>query len=130
MKHLGKSSELRFNNPTIDVLDKFPNPHPENEYLVKHTCPEFTSLCPKTGFPDFAMIEINFWPHLWCVETKSLKLYLHCFRDFKSFMEANTNKIANDLIELLDPFELDVKAFFTPRGGIQSMIQVKHEKET
>lgn len=101
-----------------EVLETFVNKHPENEYLVTFTCPEFTSLCPKTGQPDFAKILINYIPRERMVESKSLKLYLFSFRNHGDFHEDCVNIILNDLWKLMDPKYLEVKGIFTPRGGI------------
>lgn len=101
-----------------DVLETFINKHPENDYLVTFTCPEFTSLCPKTGQPDFARIIINYIPRERMVESKSLKLYLFSFRNHGDFHEDCVNIIMKDLIRLMDPKYIEVIGRFTPRGGI------------
>ncbi len=101
-----------------EVLETFDNKHPENEYLVTFTCPEFTSLCPKTGQPDFARIIINYIPRVKMVESKSLKLYLFSFRNHGDFHEDCVNIIMKDLVALMDPCYLEVIGLFTPRGGI------------
>ena len=100
------------------LLETFPNKHPENEYLVTFDCPEFTSLCPKTGQPDFARIFIRYIPRVNMVESKSLKLYLFSFRNHGDFHEDCINIILNDLWRLMDPKYLEVYGVFTPRGGI------------
>lgn len=101
-----------------EVLETFPNKHPDNEYLVTFHCPEFTSLCPKTGQPDFAKIIISYIPRERMVESKSLKLYLFSFRNHGDFHEDCVNIIMKDLVKLMDPRYLEVKGIFTPRGGI------------
>ncbi len=101
-----------------EILETFDNKHPENEYLVTFNCPEFTSLCPKTGQPDFASIIINYIPRVKMVESKSLKLYLFSFRNHGDFHEDCVNIIMKDLVKLMDPRYLEVKGIFTPRGGI------------
>lgn len=101
-----------------EVLETFVNKHPGNEYLVTFTCPEFTSLCPKTGQPDFAKIIINYIPRNLMVESKSLKLYLFSFRNHGDFHEDCINIIMKDLVKLMDPRYLEVIGLFTPRGGI------------
>lgn len=101
-----------------EVLETFINKHPDNEYLVTFTCPEFTSLCPKTGQPDFAKILISYIPREKMVESKSLKLYLFSFRNHGDFHEDCVNIIMKDLIALMDPRYIEVKGIFTPRGGI------------
>ena len=100
------------------VLESFKNKHPENEYLVTFTCPEFTSLCPITGQPDFAEIRISYLPDVKMVESKSLKLYLFSFRNHGDFHEDCVNIIMKDLIKLMDPKYIEVTGIFTPRGGI------------
>lgn len=101
-----------------EILETFKNKHPENEYLVTFTCPEFTSLCPKTGQPDFARIIINYIPREDMVESKSLKLYLFSFRNHGDFHEDCVNIIMKDLVRLMNPRYLEVIGLFTPRGGI------------
>ena len=101
-----------------DILETFPNKHPENEYLVTFNCPEVTSLCPKTGQPDFAEIVISYIPRVRMVESKSLKLYLFSFRNHGDFHEDCVNIIMKDLVRLMDPRYLEVRGIFTPRGGI------------
>ena len=100
------------------VLETFDNKHPENEYLVTLDCPEFTSLCPKTGQPDFGHIIISYIPRVRMVESKSLKLYLFSFRNHGDFHEDCVNIIMKDLIALMDPKYIEVRGLFNPRGGI------------
>lgn len=101
-----------------EVLETFINKHPGNEYLVTFNCPEFTSLCPITGQPDFARIIINYIPRERMVESKSLKLYLFSFRNHGDFHEDCVNVIMKDLVKLMDPRYIEVIGMFTPRGGI------------
>ena len=103
---------------TPEVLETFINKHPENEYLVTFDCPEFTTLCPKTGQPDFGHIYITYIPREQMVESKSLKLYLFSFRNHGDFHEDCVNIIMKDLVKLLDPKYIEVMGFFRPRGGI------------
>lgn len=100
------------------VLEAFDNKHPNRDYFVKFNCPEFTSLCPKTGQPDFATIYISYIPGEKMVESKSLKMYLFSFRNHGDFHEDCMNIIMNDLIALMDPRYIEVWGKFTPRGGI------------
>lgn len=100
------------------ILETFKNKHPENEYVVTFNCPEFTSLCPKTGQPDFARIVISYIPREEMVESKSLKLYLFSFRNHGDFHEDCVNIIMKDLIKLMNPKYIEVTGIFTPRGGI------------
>lgn len=102
-----------------EMLETFVNKHPENEYLVTFHCPEFTSLCPKTGQPDFATIVISYIPRERMVESKSLKLYLFSFRNHGDFHEDCVNIILNDLVRLMNPKYIEVTGLFTPRGGIR-----------
>ena len=101
-----------------EMLETFPNKHPDNDYFVKFNCPEFTSLCPMTGQPDFATIYISYVPGERMVESKSLKLYLFSFRNHGDFHEDCVNIIMKDLIRLMDPKYIEVWGKFTPRGGI------------
>lgn len=101
-----------------EVLETFENKHPDHDYLVTFTCPEFTSLCPKTGQPDFAKILINYIPDRRMVESKSLKLYLFSFRNHGDFHEDCVNIILRDLVKLMSPRYIEVRGIFTPRGGI------------
>ncbi len=101
-----------------DILERFPNKHPENDYAVVLDCPEFTSLCPKTGQPDFAEIILRYVPDGFLVESKSLKLYLFSFRNHGDFHEDCVNIILKDLLRLLAPKYMEVEGRFTPRGGI------------
>jgi len=100
------------------VLETFQNKHPENDYWVQFNCPEFTSLCPITGQPDFAEIRIMYLPGERMVESKSLKLYLFSFRNHGDFHEDCVNTIMKDLVRLMDPKYIEVTGIFTPRGGI------------
>ena len=101
-----------------DVLEAFDNKHPDNDYLVKFICPEFTSLCPMTGQPDFATIHIAYIPDVKMVESKSLKLYLFSFRNHGDFHEDCVNIIMKDLLALMQPKYIEAYGEFTPRGGI------------
>ena len=100
------------------VLESFNNKHPQNDYFVKFNCPEFTSLCPITGQPDFANIIISYVPDQKLVESKSLKLYLFSFRNHGDFHEDVVNIIMKDLIQLMDPKYIEVWGKFLPRGGL------------
>lgn len=101
-----------------EILEVFDNKHPGNDYFVKFNCPEFTSLCPITGQPDFATIYISYVPDEKMVESKSLKLYLFSFRNHGDFHEDCMNIIMKDLIKLMNPRYIEVWGKFTPRGGI------------
>ena len=101
-----------------DILETFENRHTDIDYMVKFNCPEFTSLCPVTGQPDFASLYINYIPHQLMVESKSLKLYLFSFRNHGDFHENCINIILKDLRKLLDPRFIEIQGKFAPRGGI------------
>ena len=117
LKALGRKTEYMMDyNP--DVLETFDNLHPDNDYWVQFNCPEFTSLCPITGQPDFAEIKIMYMPDKKMVESKSLKLYLFSFRNHGDFHEDCVNIIMKDLIKLMDPKYIEVLGLFVPRGGI------------
>jgi 7-cyano-7-deazaguanine reductase len=107
-------------------LQSFPNPKPERPYEIRFDCPEFTCLCPMTGQPDFATVRIRYVPDQRCVELKSLKLYLWSFRDEGHFHEAVTNRILDDLVGLLAPRFLEVEGDFYVRGGIRTVVTVRH----
>ena len=116
-KNLGKSTNYTFGYKP-DVLECFDNKHPEHDYFVKFNCPEFTSLCPNTGQPDFATIYISYMPSEKMVESKSLKLYLFSFRNHGAFHEDCVNIIMEDLIALMNPRYIEVWGKFLPRGGL------------
>ena len=105
-------------SPDSATIEKVPNPEPALSYLVRFVCPEFTCVCPMTGQPDFAHIVIDYIPGQWLVESKSLKLFFHSFRNHGGFHEASTLMIADRLIELLIPKWLRIGAYWYPRGGI------------
>lgn len=125
IRSLGKSSSAQYDRPDPEVLDRFRSPSSEAEnnpagalLALRIDVPEFTSLCPITGQPDWARIVIRYQPDQWCVESKSLKLYLGGYRNFGEFHESCVNRICNDLVRLLGPHWLIVEGRFTPRGGI------------
>ena len=113
----------------IKLLETFENEFPNRDYTIIHTAPEFTSLCPKTGQPDFATIDIDYIPDKLCVELKSLKLYLNSYRNEGVFFESVTNKILEDLVKVLSPRYMLVSADFNVRGGISSVIEAEYESE-
>lgn len=113
----------------IKLLETFENEFPNRDYTIVHTAPEFTSLCPKTGQPDFATIDIDYIPDKLCVELKSLKLYLNSYRDEGVFFESVTNRILEDLVKVCSPRYMLVTAEFNVRGGISSVIEAEYESE-
>jgi 7-cyano-7-deazaguanine reductase len=108
-------------------IETFPNSHPHRNYTIIHTCPEFTALCPKTGQPDFATLRITYVPDRLCVELKSLKLYLHSYRDRGIFYERVTNVILDDLVAAVAPRSMTVEGQFNVRGGISSVVCATYE---
>jgi 7-cyano-7-deazaguanine reductase len=114
---LGRHASLPA-SPDEAKLDRVPNPHPDAHYVARFTAPEFTSLCPVTGQPDFAHLVIDYVPDHWLVESKSLKLYLGSFRNHGAFHEDCTVRIGKDLVELLKPRWLRIGGYFNPRGGM------------
>ena len=131
---MAKKKEQKESRGTKEIresqLERFPNRTTKRDYTVEFTCPEFTCVCPKTGFPDFATIFIKYNPDQWCVELKSLKLYINKFRDQGVFHEDVTNIIADDLIKLMDPKEIEVIADFNVRGNIHTVVRVTHSKSS
>lgn len=126
---LGSSrTEYKTSDSNASLLEVFPNRHPDSDYTVTHECMEFSSLCPKTGQPDFGNITIKFVPDKVCVETKSLKLYLFAYRNEGCFMETLTGKIFKDLKEVMQPRSLSVEAVFRSRGGIQTIVRFGHSE--
>lgn len=117
LKALGSKTKYKMDYAP-EVLETFENKHPTNDYWVQFNCPEFTSLCPITGQPDFAEIKIAYIPQKLMVESKSLKLYLFSFRNHGDFHEDCVNIIMKDLIQLMQPKYIEVVGLFTPRGGI------------
>lgn len=118
ISHLGSNGTTYPVDYDPGLLETFENKHPENEYVVTLDCPEFTTLCPKTGQPDFGHIIISYIPGEGMVESKSLKLYLFSFRNHGDFHEDCVNIIMKDLWKLMDPKYIEVKGIFMPRGGI------------
>jgi len=109
-------------------LERFENRTQVRRYTVEFSCPEFTCICPRSGFPDFATIKIKYVPDKYCVELKSLKLYINSFRNNKVFHEDVTNDILNDLVKLLDPHEIEVVGDFNVRGNIHTVVTSSHTK--
>jgi 7-cyano-7-deazaguanine reductase len=114
---LGRSAALPA-SPDEARLDRVPNPHPDTDYVARFTAPEFTSLCPVTGQPDFATLVIDYVPGPWLVESKSLKLYLNSFRNHGAFHEDCTVAIGRRLADLLEPRYLRIGGYWYPRGGM------------
>ena len=112
--------------PTSDLLETFENPFPDRNYLIETVAPEFTSLCPMTGQPDFGTMTITYIADRKCFELKSLKLYLQQYRNHGAFYEHVTNLILDDLVTVTQPRWMKIEADFTPRGGIRTSVIVEH----
>jgi 7-cyano-7-deazaguanine reductase len=108
-------------------LETFPNPRPERDYEIAIDCPEFTSMCPKTGLPDFGTIRIRYTPDRTCLELKALKYYLLEYRNRGIFYEAATNQILDDLVNACQPRRMTVEGDFSARGGITTRVVVEHD---
>ena len=108
------------------LLETFVNPHPGREYTVVHVAPEFTSVCPKTGQPDFGVVRLTYVPGGRCVELKSYKMYLQSFRNVGIFYEDITNRILDDLVRVLRPRSMTVVTEWTPRGGMHSVVTASY----
>ncbi len=112
-----------------DVIETFENPYPQRDYEIETICPEFTSMCPKTGQPDFGELTITYVADQKCFELKSLKLYLQQFRNHGAFYENVTNLILDDLVAMTEPRWMKIRAEFTPRGGIRTNVTVEYRSE-
>ncbi len=126
---LGNQKTVYKSDYAPELLESFDNKHPDHDYFVKFNCPEFTSLCPMTGQPDFATLYISYVPDKKLVESKSLKLYLFSFRNHGDFHEDVVNIIMEDLIDLLDPKYIEVWGKFLPRGGLSIDPYSNHGKD-
>lgn len=113
--------------PAPDHLETFPNPKPGREYTIEIVCPEFTSICPKTGQPDFGTITFRYVPAERCVELKSLKLYLQAYRNQGIFYETVVNQLLDHFVAACQPLRCEVVGAFTPRGGITTTVTCVHE---
>lgn len=112
--------------PSRDLLESFENQFPQRDYTITIKCPEFTSVCPKTGQPDFGCLTFEYVPDKLCIELKALKLYLQSFRNQGIFYENVTNTILDDFVAVVQPRTVVLTAEFTPRGGVSSVIRVSH----
>lgn len=122
-----KGGENRYpESPDEAKLETFTNAYPQRDYRIRFDCPEFTSLCPITGQPDFATLEIEYIADRRCIESKSLKLYLYSFRNQGSFSEQIVNRVLDDLVAACGPRWMKVAGDFTPRGGIGIRVTAEH----
>lgn len=119
---------LEFSTMASSTLETFPNPRPERDYEIAIQCPEFTSVCPKTGLPDFGEIRITYVPDATCIELKALKYYLVEFRNRGIFYEAVTNQILDDLVTAIHPRRMTVVGDFSVRGGIKTVVKAEYAK--
>ena len=117
---------LEFRRMSSSTIETFPNPRPERDYEIAIACPEFTSLCPKTGLPDFGEIRIRYVPDAWCIELKSLKYYMIEFRNRGIFYETVTNQILDDLVGAIQPRRMTVVGDFSVRGGIKTVVTAEY----
>lgn len=127
LKQLGSNTtEYKYEKPSSKILECFTNKFPNSNYEVALVFPEFTSLCPKTGQPDFGTIEIIYAPGTKCVESKSLKLYLFSYRNQGTFMESITNQILEDFVKAVSPLGAVVTGKFAPRGGVEIIVTAEY----
>lgn len=129
LKLLGSGAMRYPGEPGANILETFPNRFRPRPYVVNIHFPEFTSLCPVTGQPDFGAIAVDYIPDRVCVESKSFKLYMFAYRNHQSFMETITNTILDDLVQALDPCWCQVKGLFAPRGATRLHVFCEHYKE-
>lgn len=131
LKSLGTNqTDYRYEDPSAGMLEVFPNRNPEGSYFVNLKFPEFTSLCPKTGQPDFAEIFVQYVPNELCLESKSVKLYFFAYRNFGAFMESITNKIIRDFVQACSPKQMKVTAKFAPRGALAITVDAFYYEAT
>ena len=125
---LGRSDVLFPSEPSATILEVFTNRYPQRDYTIRFQAPDFTSLCPVTGQPDFAKIEVWYVADELCLESKSLKFYLSAFRNTRSFNEEIVNRILDDLVAACHPRQMTVRGEFAPRGGISLTVEATHSK--
>jgi len=124
----GQKIKYQYDNPTADLLETFLNPYPNRDYLTEFIFNEFSSLCPKTGQPDFAVLTVQYIPKTRCIETKSLKLYFLAYRQYGGFMEKITNKVLEDLVKVCHPKWMIVEGDFNTRGGTQIRVEAEYNE--
>lgn len=129
LRNLGsQGTDYKYDQPIAGILECFPNKYPDRDYKICFTFDEFTSLCPKTGQPDFGTIVIEYIPNKMCIESKSLKLYLFAYRQCGSFMETLTNRILEDCVTACLPKWMKVTGVFKPRGAVQINVDVVYNE--
>lgn len=119
-------NEFEYDPKASPALETIPNPEPSRRYDVEFTIPEWTALCPRSGFPDFGTMQVNYQPKAHCVELKSLKLYINSFRNVGIFHEAAVNVILTDLVKALRPWKMEVVGDFNVRGNIKTIIRASY----
>lgn len=129
MTHAAAHYDVAMNDNFREELETFENQFPNRDYVIETVCPEFTSICPKTGQPDFGELTITYIPDRLCIELKSLKIYLQRFRNHGAFYEHVTNRILDDLVAVCRPRHMKIIAAFTPRGGIRTRITAEFAAE-
>ena len=125
----GDAAETQNCGENVGEIETFENPHPTRDYVIRHVAPEYTSVCPMTGQPDFGTIEVEYVADKLCVELKSLKLYLQSYRDVGVFYEDAVNRILDDLVAACRPRRMKVTGRFKPRGGMHSIVTAEYVKE-
>jgi 7-cyano-7-deazaguanine reductase len=137
MRRIEKSFEMFYNrfmnefefSPDANAdLEVFENPDKSRKYTIEFTCPEWTALCPRSGFPDFGVIKIKYIPKDFCVELKSLKLYINSYRTMKIFHEGAVNKILTDLVAVTKPWQMEIEGDFNVRGNIKTIIRAEYKQ--
>lgn len=111
------------------AVESFPNPARARRYEIEFTCPEWTALCPKSGFPDFGVLHIKYEPDAACIELKSLKLYINAYREVRIFHEGAVNQILSDLVKACDPWSMDIEGDFNVRGNIKTKVRARYERD-
>jgi len=129
LKTLGASKSVIPKKPSRTILETFDNSHPKREYEIIFDCPEYTSICPITGQPDFGVITISYVPDKYCIESKSLKLYLFSYRNHGAFHEEVVNMILDDCVAVCQPRRMTVHGEFNPRGGISISVTAEYDSE-
>lgn len=130
LSQLGSNTtKYKYDSPCAEMLETFENKNPDADYIVHLVFPEFTSLCPKTGQPDFAKFVIRYRPGSKCLESKSVKLYFFSYRNCGAFMETITNQVLKDFVAACDPKWMEVTGMFNARGGLVINVTATHEKK-